>query len=517
MVATMSILVVVTITRPLAGQPFVTTSGGEFRVCDQTLKFMGFNVRGICHFGRGDVLPFSSTADIATNLDYCVNAESRVIRVFCAANTIGPVATGDRLEVVLDACEARGMWVIVALTDMYSVTNMHPQGDSVYYTVPGSGYQLLNHTFFSSGYTVNYLPQALYLADRFKDHPALFAWQIGNELRDLSSGDTFVAFCHDVANQIRSVDPNHLISAGIIGWRVSNLNFVQAAQLYSAMDFVGTHNYHGDDYNNDAGMAAEFDIPYIIDEAGFDSNIYGPDRTPETDADIAKWLARGVDGYMNWGLMATSYDNGDGDRVVGVDPVFHAADFFAYSSLFASYGQTFALTDDLEVEPAWLEAVTVTGADPADDTFAVRAGSGGTVSFSVNDNANWLSASPISGTTDCMGTDVTVDYQVTGLGPGTYTAQITVTAPGVPGSPQYVDVILVISGNPGDFDGDEDVDMDDHGTFQLCLTGPGAPQSDPTCLPARLDQDVDVDQDDAAIFAQCLSGANVPSDPGCAG
>jgi hypothetical protein len=68
---------------------------------------------------------------------------------------------------------------------------------------------------------------------------------------------------------------------------------------------------------------------------------------------------------------------------------------------------------------------------------------------------------------------------------------------------------------PGDFDRDGDVDQEDFGRFQACLTGPAVPVVDPECLGANFDGDVDVDQVDFVIFQGCVSGANVPVDPNC--
>jgi hypothetical protein len=69
---------------------------------------------------------------------------------------------------------------------------------------------------------------------------------------------------------------------------------------------------------------------------------------------------------------------------------------------------------------------------------------------------------------------------------------------------------------PGDFDGDQDVDQEDFGHFQVCLTGEGVSQNEPGCADAKLDGDTDVDADDFSIFLGCLSGANVPADVDCA-
>jgi len=67
----------------------------------------------------------------------------------------------------------------------------------------------------------------------------------------------------------------------------------------------------------------------------------------------------------------------------------------------------------------------------------------------------------------------------------------------------------------GDLDGDGDVDMEDFGRFQACLSGPTVPQLDPSCEDARLDDDADVDAGDANLFYFCLGAADIAADAGC--
>ncbi len=92
---------------------------------------------------------------------------------------------------------------------------------------------------------------------------------------------------------------------------------------------------------------------------------------------------------------------------------------------------------------------------------------------------------------------------VTWFGPE-ITWTINVTAPPPPPS------------QPGDFDGDFDVDLTDFGFFQACYTGTTVPQTDPACAPALLDPDTDVDLNDFGVFQGCMSGAGVTADLGCA-
>ncbi|GMU20751.1 MAG: hypothetical protein AMXMBFR13_08470 [Phycisphaerae bacterium] len=62
---------------------------------------------------------------------------------------------------------------------------------------------------------------------------------------------------------------------------------------------------------------------------------------------------------------------------------------------------------------------------------------------------------------------------------------------------------------PADLDSDQDVDLDDFGRFQTCLSGSGQPLL-PDCTDADLDGDFQVDQADMSIFRSCMGGANQP-------
>jgi len=67
----------------------------------------------------------------------------------------------------------------------------------------------------------------------------------------------------------------------------------------------------------------------------------------------------------------------------------------------------------------------------------------------------------------------------------------------------------------GDSDGDGDVDQEDFGWFQSCLTGTAVPVADPECASASFDGDSDVDGNDLSIFRTCMSGPNIPAAAAC--
>ncbi len=74
---------------------------------------------------------------------------------------------------------------------------------------------------------------------------------------------------------------------------------------------------------------------------------------------------------------------------------------------------------------------------------------------------------------------------------------------------------VIVPSLTADFDQDGDVDGEDVGHLEACLSGPGVAQTDPDCLDALMDEDDDVDQEDLAVAQGCMSGANVPGDPDC--
>jgi len=64
---------------------------------------------------------------------------------------------------------------------------------------------------------------------------------------------------------------------------------------------------------------------------------------------------------------------------------------------------------------------------------------------------------------------------------------------------------------PADHDVDGDVDLEDFGHFQACLTGLAVPLTDMACWCVDLDGDGDVDRDDQAAFRSAMTGAGIPA------
>lgn len=162
--------------------------------------------------------------------------------------------------------------------------------------------------------------------------------------------------------------------------------------------------------------------------------------------------------------------------------------------------------------------VTEGQSGPVTDTFTVWNSGGGTLSYSITDDAGWLSETPTDGTCTTETDTITIQYNLVGLTPRDYTATITISDPNSTNKTETIAVTLTVAGVviPGDFDNDKDVDQVDFGRFQACLSGSGIEQPAQACLAARLDEDNDVDHLDYAIFERCMTGSGVQGDPGCA-
>lgn len=157
------------------------------------------------------------------------------------------------------------------------------------------------------------------------------------------------------------------------------------------------------------------------------------------------------------------------------------------------------------------------GEDLPKDTFTIRNGGIGTLNYTIEDDAFWLTQSPTTGDSTGEPDPIDISYdEVSGLEVGQYTAVITVSDEEAANSPQTILVNLTVRTVSPDFDYDGDVDEEDFGHLQACLTGTGATQTEPRCQNADVNNDEVIDGIDISILRGCLSGPGVRADPNCA-
>jgi len=158
-----------------------------------------------------------------------------------------------------------------------------------------------------------------------------------------------------------------------------------------------------------------------------------------------------------------------------------------------------------------LSRSSIKGGDLLNDSFTVSNAGGGTLNYAITDNVGWLSVLPDNGASTGEADSIQINYSNASLATGTYVATISVQDPSATNSPQTITVNLEV-GPAGDFNNDNDVDQEDFGRFQMCLSGSGLPYAS-GCGEADFDLDNDVDLVDFGIFQGCMAGAD--NSPGC--
>ncbi len=171
----------------------------------------------------------------------------------------------------------------------------------------------------------------------------------------------------------------------------------------------------------------------------------------------------------------------------------------------------------IRLSPEALSPTVFVGENLPNGLFSVENTGGGTLNYSISDNAGWLSVAPGSGsiTAGEPPDPIAVIYSAAGLAVGTHQALITVSSPEAANSPQTLTVTITVETVKPDFDADHDVDMIDFAHLQKCLSGAGVMQTDPACADADFDDDLDVDATEVGVLVQCLSGAGVPAVKTC--
>ncbi len=236
--------------------PFLQIKGGRIYENDAL-----FHIKGINYYPQKN--PWDLFGDqfdekvIDNDFKLISDAKLNTVRIFIQYEDFGKADVKasklEKLKKILDKAEANNLKVIITLFDFY--------GD----------YSILDWTLTHR--------HAEKIVTAMKDHRAILAWDLKNE-PDLDfktrRKETVLAWLKEMAWQIRSFDPNHLIT---VGWFDSDA----AALLKDEVDFISYHFY---------GAASNFekkylklkqnipDKPLILQEFGLSSynglwNLYG--------------------------------------------------------------------------------------------------------------------------------------------------------------------------------------------------------------------------------------------------
>lgn len=320
--------------KPPAGkvQGRVQVQGQQFLLDGRPFKFVGANLREFPFYGRADVLPFTQEGHQTQQLQAMQAMGMRVVRMHACHKHVSTADARSLLGRALDRIHAHGLLAIVVLND--ALGEFWVPGDERFHRhVLG---HLDKHEYFhQGGYHENYLPFVREVVSSYADHPAIFAWELGNEYAihpqpaTPEDGEAFYRFVETVSGVIRSLDSNHLITTGLVNTGHvapndrSGLNRLEyGKRLYGlpTVDFLTVHFYegNGEEQNSllDLEIARQVEKPIIVEEWG----ATGGNRAELTSQRIAFWMERGASGWLQWGLSATQFNIGVGDNTFGMDP-----------------------------------------------------------------------------------------------------------------------------------------------------------------------------------------------------
>jgi len=197
------------VTAPAAAQPSRLDGGpGEWRLL---VDGQPFELRGVgCarHLGR-------------LNSDYLTMAAklgANAVRTWGARNTGRDY---------LDAAQQRGLQVNAGLWLPYAKRRA------------GGG---LHFDYRDAAARAELREKTLDYVRRFREHPAILLWTVGNEVihhsPDAAQRRAFTAFLQELVAAIRHIDPEHPIGYAAAGWK--HLGYLQAVP---GLDFIGVNAY----------------------------------------------------------------------------------------------------------------------------------------------------------------------------------------------------------------------------------------------------------------------------------
>lgn len=234
--------------------PFVRLDADRFSVEGSSFRIVGVNY----YPSRGPWRQFLTETDLGTvahELDLIREAGFNTVRIFAWHDALFECPQdAERLTprpeafAVLD-----GVIALAAERDLRLIFTLNDLPDLVFrplYDFPEAA-----------------LAQMEYIVRRYRDEPAILAWDVRNEgdvdfVRGYTSSRKVVAWVREAIARVRAVDPNHLITAG---WNE------HAALVEDVVDFVSFHHWRSPENLQERIEAyrAETNKPLLLEEVGY--------------------------------------------------------------------------------------------------------------------------------------------------------------------------------------------------------------------------------------------------------
>jgi mannan endo-1,4-beta-mannosidase len=312
---------------------FVRTQGTSLTLNGAPYRFTGFSIynansRWNCWYPLG--FNDSALSDTLTS----IGSGQEVFRAWFYTGLAGTPTVRDwaAFDHTLAVAKAHGMKVIASLSG--------EGGDCKDYPVDVHKYE----AWYAGAYAQpeadgeSYLDWVREVVARYKDDPTILAWQMMGEAEDpvdstgacsSTANQTLKSWADTTAGVIKSIDPNHLVTVGVIGSGQCGASGTAFQNLHagSNIDLCTREDYGsptvpmpGDQWN---GMQVRIDECHALGKAIFVSETgiarTDPNRASEWSAKFSAQFSAGVVGELIWDWSNSSIS--DGFEVLPGDPV----------------------------------------------------------------------------------------------------------------------------------------------------------------------------------------------------
>ncbi|HOZ81073.1 MAG TPA: cellulase family glycosylhydrolase [Candidatus Woesebacteria bacterium] len=243
-----------------------------------------------------------------------------------------------QIDKVVDKAEKAGVRLIMTLENQWGDCTkcINNSGDcrklNTWYK---TGYKLWKKGVSGNNgynYPLTYKEYVGKIVERYKDRKIIMMWQLMNEAESetasLGSDPTSMYnFTQDMANYIKSIDPNHLISVGTIGTENPGIEYEKLHSIAS-VDILENHDYgkpistnpslHHSYVDGNIAIANKLNKPIFMGEGGIKKGQASSlaNRASMFDKKIKAYVKQGGDGYLIW-----SYTEGK------LDPYYQSAPY----------------------------------------------------------------------------------------------------------------------------------------------------------------------------------------------
>jgi mannan endo-1,4-beta-mannosidase len=229
---------------------FLGTRGTNFVVNGSLFRFVGANL----YNAAGDPTiyecgPWMSNPSSELN-NWFAHARSdygaSVIRFWAFQSYAAGGTNWQAFDRVISLAKQNGLRVIPVLENEWSDCT---QGGYKYNTWYAGGYLQPYGT-----YSLSYRDYVARVVQRYRNEPTVAAWMLMNEAESQSSSgiedsNALYTFARDVSGYVKSLDPNHLVTLGVMGGGQPGVEGANYQRLHGlpTIDFAEYHDYGADD------------------------------------------------------------------------------------------------------------------------------------------------------------------------------------------------------------------------------------------------------------------------------